>query len=82
MCRRIVQIIFFTHLLAILSRKHYHLPNVYEQRDARRRKGSSEAKRDSPYDMEDILMPLHEFIDEPIVHDIVHNGATFQVILN
>lgn len=27
-------------------------------------------------------MPLHEFIDDPVVHDIVHNGATFQVILN
>lgn len=27
-------------------------------------------------------MPLHEFIDEPIAHEIIHNGATFQVILN
>ncbi|XP_022969657.1 protein-tyrosine sulfotransferase-like [Cucurbita maxima] len=53
--------------------------DLFARRDTRRRKGSSEAKRDSPYDMEDILMPLHEFIDEPIVHDIVHNGATFQI---
>lgn len=24
-------------------------------------------------------MPLNDFIKEPIAHDIVHNGATFQV---
>ncbi|CAL9050619.1 unnamed protein product [Musa banksii] len=33
----------------------------------------------SPYDMEDMVMPLHEFINDPIAHDIIHNGATFQV---
>lgn len=32
-----------------------------------------------PYDMSEIAMPLHEYIHDPIAHDIVHNGATFQV---
>lgn len=53
--------------------------DLFARRDASRQKGSSEARSDSPYDMEDILMPLHEFIDDPVVHDIVHNGATFQI---
>lgn len=33
-----------------------------------------------PYDMEDIVMPLHEYINHPVTRDIVHNGATFQVL--
>ncbi|KAL0534053.1 hypothetical protein IC582_028330 [Cucumis melo] len=53
--------------------------DLFTRRDARRQKGSSEAKSDSPYDMEDMLMPLKEFVDDPIVQDIVHNGATFQI---
>ncbi|KAL5990628.1 hypothetical protein ACLOJK_011531 [Asimina triloba] len=32
----------------------------------------------NPYDLKDIAMPLHEFIHDPIAHDIIHNGATFQ----
>lgn len=32
-----------------------------------------------PYNMEEIVMPLHEYIYDPIALDIVHNGATFQV---
>lgn len=24
-------------------------------------------------------MPLHEYINDPIARDIIHNGATFQV---
>ncbi|XP_010253702.1 PREDICTED: protein-tyrosine sulfotransferase isoform X2 [Nelumbo nucifera] len=31
------------------------------------------------YNMEKIVMPLHQFINDPIAHDIVHNGATLQV---
>ncbi|KAE8652775.1 protein-tyrosine sulfotransferase-like isoform X1 [Cucumis sativus] len=53
--------------------------DLFSRRDVRRQKGSSEAKSDSPYDMEDMLMPLKEFVDDPIVHDLVHNGATFQI---
>ncbi|RZR77228.1 hypothetical protein BHM03_00002240 [Ensete ventricosum] len=33
----------------------------------------------NPYDMEEIVMPLHEFINDPMAHEIIHNGATFQV---
>ncbi|RWW22621.1 hypothetical protein GW17_00013168, partial [Ensete ventricosum] len=50
------------------------------QRDARElgRLRKTEEFSD-PYDMEDMIMPLHEFINDPIAHDIIHNGATFQV---
>lgn len=33
----------------------------------------------NPYDMEEMSMPLEEFINDPIAHEIIHNGATFQV---
>eukprot|EP00249_Psilotum_nudum_P024960 c29333_g1_i4 orf=454-2049(-) len=32
-----------------------------------------------PYDFPSTVIPLHEFIHQPIVADLVHNGATFQV---
>lgn len=32
-----------------------------------------------PYNMGDVVMPLHEYINDPIAQDIIHNGATFQV---
>lgn len=49
------------------------------QRDARKLKGDAYLVTNNPYDMEDILMPLHEYINNPIAQDIIHNGATFQV---
>lgn len=27
-------------------------------------------------------MPLHEYLDTPTAHDIIHNGATFQVLFD
>ncbi|KAH7447589.1 hypothetical protein KP509_01G112900 [Ceratopteris richardii] len=33
----------------------------------------------SNYDASPFVMPLHEFIRQPMVMDIIHNGATFQV---
>lgn len=33
----------------------------------------------SNYDAGSFVMPLHEFIHKPLVVDVVHNGATFQV---
>ncbi|KAG6491175.1 hypothetical protein ZIOFF_052508 [Zingiber officinale] len=36
-------------------------------------------KTNNPYDMEEMVMPLQEFINDPIAHEIIHNGATFQV---
>lgn len=52
------------------------------QRDDRTRKGETEAviRSNNPYNVEEIAMPLHEFINDPIVWDLVHNGATFQVL--
>nr|UQW95911.1 LPSOT [Salix linearistipularis] len=38
-----------------------------------------EIKERNSYDIEEMAMPLHVFIDDPVAHDIVHNGATFQV---
>lgn len=37
---------------------------------------------DNPYDMEEMLMPLHKYLDAPTAHDIIHNGATFQVLFH
>lgn len=50
-----------------------------EQRDGRKRKGPSYAYGNDSYDMEEIVMPLHEYVNHPVAMDIVHNGATFQV---
>jgi hypothetical protein len=25
-------------------------------------------------------MPLHQYINDPVAHEIIHNGATFQVL--
>jgi hypothetical protein len=33
----------------------------------------------SNYNASDYVMPLHEFIYQPVVIDILHNGGTFQV---
>lgn len=50
------------------------------QRDIRKLRGQINLVAGDPYDMEDIAMPLHEYINEPVTRDIVHNGATFQVL--
>ncbi|KAJ4778769.1 Sulfotransferase [Rhynchospora pubera] len=31
------------------------------------------------YNTEDVAMPLHEFINHPAAHELIHNGITFQV---
>lgn len=43
--------------------------------------GSNDVKSNDPYNMEEMAMPLHEYINDPIARDIVHNGATFQVLV-
>ncbi|XP_043707321.1 protein-tyrosine sulfotransferase-like isoform X1 [Telopea speciosissima] len=54
--------------------------DLFARRDARKR-GDFGSIRESndPFDMENIVMPLREFINDPVAHDIIHNGATFQV---
>lgn len=53
--------------------------DVFARRDARKLKGINHVKNKDPYNMEEIVMQLHEYINDPIAHDIIHNGATFQV---
>lgn len=50
------------------------------QRDARRSRGLHIIKSNDSYDMENFAMPLHEYITHPVAADIIHNGATFQVL--
>lgn len=52
------------------------------QRDTRLRKKQNHTGSNDSYDMEDMAMPLHQYIIDPIALDIVHNGATFQVNLS
>ncbi|WOK96846.1 protein-tyrosine sulfotransferase-like isoform X2 [Canna indica] len=54
--------------------------DLFARRDARElRRLQIIEENSNPYDMEDMAMPLHEFINDPIAHELVHNGATFQV---
>ena len=50
------------------------------QRDARRHSGPTYIRSNDSYNMEEIVMPLQEYINDPIARDIIHNGATFQVL--
>lgn len=51
-----------------------------QQREARYSRGLNIIEKNDSYDMEDFAMPLHKFINHPVAGDIVHNGATFQVL--
>ncbi|EOA36903.1 hypothetical protein CARUB_v10011453mg [Capsella rubella] len=53
--------------------------DLFARRDARKVKGVVIIEDDNPYDMEEMLMPLRKYLDAPIAHDIIHNGATFQI---
>lgn len=53
--------------------------DLFARRDARKDKGPNYVKGNDSYNMEEIVMPLHEYINDPIARDIIHNGATFQV---
>ncbi|KAL0460709.1 UNVERIFIED_CONTAM: Protein-tyrosine sulfotransferase [Sesamum latifolium] len=55
------------------------IEDLFARRDARKLRGQSHLEANNPYDMEDILMPLHEYINDSIARDIIHNGATFQI---
>lgn len=58
-----------------------YMPNVNFawQREARKLKDSASTLSNQSYNMKDIVMPLLEYIHNPIAQDIIHNGATFQV---
>ncbi|KAL8141533.1 hypothetical protein V2J09_014565 [Rumex salicifolius] len=50
----------------------------FAQRDMRRRGQLNHKRGNDSYDMEDMAMPLEEFITHSVSSDIIHNGATFQ----
>jgi len=53
------------------------------QRDARREgKVGWPPSTNTTYDAPSITMPLIEFLHHPVAHELVHNGATFQVSLS
>ncbi|CAL1404265.1 unnamed protein product [Linum trigynum] len=53
--------------------------DLFSRRDARRHRGSDRVESNNPYSMQEIVMPLLRYINDPIARDIVHNGATFQI---
>lgn len=53
--------------------------DLFARRDARKMMGSIDIKRNDPYNMEEMVMPLQEYINDPSAHELVHNGETFQV---
>ncbi|GJV87863.1 protein-tyrosine sulfotransferase-like protein [Tanacetum coccineum] len=53
--------------------------DLFSRRDARKRRGPPYVYGNDSYDMEEIVMPLHDYINHPVAMDLIHNGATFQV---
>ncbi|XXG62026.1 hypothetical protein AAC387_Pa05g0481 [Persea americana] len=54
--------------------------DLFARREARELGRVTEIKDVSnSYNMKDMVIPLHEFINDPMAHEIIHNGATFQV---
>ncbi|KAM1149085.1 hypothetical protein ACFX2I_029623 [Malus domestica] len=53
--------------------------DLFARRDGQEHKGSGYVQSSDPYNMEEVVMPLHEYINDPIAEEIVHNGETFQV---
>ncbi|KAI7757845.1 hypothetical protein M8C21_019292 [Ambrosia artemisiifolia] len=53
--------------------------DLFSRRDARKKKGPPYLYGNDSYDMKEVVMPLHDYVNHPVAHDLVHNGATFQV---
>lgn len=53
--------------------------DLFARRDARGSKNVQSSKKINAYDVEDMVMPLHQYINDPVAHEIIHNGATFQI---
>ncbi|KAK8596471.1 hypothetical protein V6N13_001100 [Hibiscus sabdariffa] len=53
--------------------------DLFARRDARKARGTNDVTSNDPYNMEDMAMPILNYINDPIAHEIVHNGATFQI---
>ncbi|KAL2651624.1 hypothetical protein R1flu_019752 [Riccia fluitans] len=55
---------------------------IFSRREAREGEQlitNLEVQVKNSYDVDSLVMPLHEFIHHPIAHELVHNGATLQV---
>ncbi|MFS7966316.1 putative protein-tyrosine sulfotransferase [Helianthus anomalus] len=55
------------------------MEDLFSRVYARKIKGPPNTYGNDSYNMKEIVMPLHEFINHPVALDIIHNGATFQV---
>lgn len=53
--------------------------DLFKRRDAKKLKGPIEITSNDSYNMGDVVMPLHQYINDPTAVDIIHNGATFQI---
>ncbi|CAL5044480.1 unnamed protein product [Urochloa decumbens] len=53
--------------------------DLFARRDARGGDKVPSSKKVNAYDVEDMVMPLHQYINDPVAHEIIHNGATFQI---
>lgn len=53
--------------------------DLFSRRDARMRKSLSNFESNDSYNIVEVAMPLHQYINHPIAMDLIHNGATFQV---
>ncbi|KAB2635915.1 carbohydrate esterase [Pyrus ussuriensis x Pyrus communis] len=42
-------------------------------------RGSDDIQSNDQYNMEEVVMPLHEYINDPIAQEIVHSRETFQI---
>lgn len=62
--------------------KYVYVFYLDEQRDARIMKDLKYVNINDSYNVKDVVMPLEEYINKPIAWDIIHNGATFQVIFH
>ncbi|XP_031505419.1 protein-tyrosine sulfotransferase-like isoform X3 [Nymphaea colorata] len=62
----------FKHLMPMLA------VELFARRDPRRNQ-SMMSKEIDPYNITQIAMPLHDFVNDPLVHELVHNAITLQV---
>ncbi|KAM1757441.1 hypothetical protein ACFX11_006693 [Malus domestica] len=53
------------------------IEDLFARRDGQEHRGSDDIPSNDPYNMEEVMMPLHEYINDPIAQEIVHNGETF-----
>ncbi|KAL6839681.1 hypothetical protein ACP4OV_030620 [Aristida adscensionis] len=53
--------------------------DLFARRDARGIDRVNSTMKVNAYDVEDMVMPLHQYINDPVAHEIIHNGATFQI---